>query len=154
MKIYFAASISGGRGDQAVYQQLIELLKQHGTVLTEHFGDATLTSAGEDLADCVIHDRDLEWLRSAEVLVAEVTTPSLGVGYEIGRAVEWGKRVICLYRPSPGRRLSGMIAGCAGVVVRRVLRRRAVAGTAARGTGYFLTGAAFFIESTTSLPAS
>ena len=137
--IYFAASISGGRGDQAVYRQIIDLLKQHGTVLTEHFGDATLTSAGEDLADCVIHDRDLEWLRSSDVLVAEVTTPSLGVGYEIGRAVEWGKRVICLYRPSAGRRLSGMIAGCAGVVVREYSDTAQLTGTAARGAGYFLT---------------
>lgn len=117
MTIYFAGSISGGRGDQAVYRQIIDLLKQHGTVLTEHFGDATLTAAGEALDDCVIHDRDLAWLRRADVLVAEVTTPSLGVGYEIGRAVEWGKRVICLHRPSADRRLSGMIAGCAGVVV-------------------------------------
>jgi nucleoside 2-deoxyribosyltransferase len=118
MTIYFAGSISGGRGDQAVYELIIGLLKQHGLVLTEHFGNVSLTSAGEDLADCVIHDRDLEWLRRSDVLVAEVTIPSLGVGYEIGRAVEWGKRVICLYRPSDGRRLSGMIAGCAGVVVR------------------------------------
>lgn len=117
MTIYFAGSISGGRGDQAVYRQIIDLLKQHGTVLTEHFGDASLTSAGEDLDDRAIHDRDLQWLRSADVLVAEVTTPSLGVGYEIGRAVEWGKRVICLYRPAEGKRLSGMIAGCTGVSV-------------------------------------
>lgn len=117
MNIYFAGSISGGRGDQAIYRQIIDLLRQHGTVLTEHCGDASLTSAGEDLADCAIHDRDLEWLRRADVLVAEVTTPSLGVGYEIGRAVEWGKRVICLYRRLDQRRLSGMIAGCAGVAV-------------------------------------
>ena len=118
MTIYFAGSISGGRGDQVVYRQIIDLLKQHGTVLTEHFGEESLTAAGEDLDDCVIHDRDLEWLRRADLVVAEVTTPSLGVGYEIGRAVEWGTRVICLYRPSAERRLSGMIAGCAGVVVR------------------------------------
>ena len=117
MTIYFAASISGGRGDQAVYEQIIELLKQHGTVLTEHFGDASLTAAGESIDDGVIHDRDLDWLRQADVLVAEVTTPSLGVGYEIGRAVEWGTRVVCLHRPSPDRRLSGMIAGCPGAVV-------------------------------------
>ena len=119
MKIYFAASISGGRGDQAIYAQIIDLLKQHGTVLTEHFGDASLTSAGESLADREIHDRDIDWLRQADVLVAEVTTPSLGVGYEIGRAVEWGTRIVCLYRPSEGRRLSGMIAGCEGITVHK-----------------------------------
>ena len=117
MTIYFAGSISGGRGDQAIYSQIIELLKQHGTVLTEQFGQSSLTSVGENLADRDIHDRDLAWLRKADVLVAEVTTPSLGVGYEIGRAVEWGKPVICLYRQSPERRLSGMIAGCAGITV-------------------------------------
>ena len=115
MTIYFAASISGGRGDQAIYQQIIDVLKLHGSVLTEHFGSATLTSAGESLADREIHDRDLEWLRQADVLVAEVSTPSLGVGYEIGRAVEWRKRIVCLHRPSAGRRLSGMIAGSDGV---------------------------------------
>ena len=115
--IYFAASIRGGRGDQAIYRHIIELLEQHGTVLTEHFGDPSLTAAGENLDDRRIHDRDLDWLRSADVLVAEVTTPSLGVGYEIGRAVEWGKRIVCLYRPSQGRTLSGMIGGCSGVAV-------------------------------------
>ena len=112
MRIYFAGSIRGGRADEALYLDIIDRLQDYGTVLTEHVGDASLEEGGENTADCDIHDRDLDWLRSADVLVAEVTTPSLGVGYEIGRAVEWGKRVICLYRPSDGKRLSGMIAGC------------------------------------------
>ena len=119
MTIYFAGSISGGRGDQGIYLQIIQMLGAHGTVLTEHFGDPNLTAAGESLADRDIHDRDIAWLRQADVLVAEVTTPSLGVGYEIGRAVEWGTRVICLHRPAEGRRLSGMIAGCNAVEVYR-----------------------------------
>lgn len=112
MTIYFAGAIRGGRGDQALYLDIIDRLQDYGTVLTEHVGDANLVEGSENAADCDIHDRDLDWLRSADVLVAEVTTPSLGVGYEIGRAVEWGTRVICLYRPSDGKRLSGMIAGC------------------------------------------
>ncbi|MBM3807894.1 MAG: nucleoside 2-deoxyribosyltransferase [Acidimicrobiia bacterium] len=112
MTIYFAGSIRGGRNDRALYQQIIALLRRHGTVLTEHIGNQKLTASGESMTDAEIHDRDLEWLRRADVLVAEVTTPSLGVGYEIGRAVEWGTRVIGLYRPSPGRQVSGMIAGC------------------------------------------
>ena len=123
MIIYFAGAIRGGRADQALYLQIIELLRGHGTVLTEHIGAATLTPSGEELSDAFIHDRDLDWLRSADVLVAEVTTPSLGVGYEIGRSIEWGKPVLCLYRPGEGRRLSGMIAGCHAAIV-RVPRRR------------------------------
>ena len=36
-------------------------------------------------------------------LVAEVTQPSLGVGYELGRAVAMGKKILCLYRPQSDR---------------------------------------------------
>lgn len=113
MKIYFAGSIRGGREDAALYIQLIETLQNYGEVLTEHIGDPKLTSLGDDgPSDRFIHDRDLEWLQAADVLVAEVTSVSMGVGYEIGRAVETGKPVLCLFRPDAGKNLSAMIAGC------------------------------------------
>jgi len=113
MKIYFAGSIRGGREDAGLYLQIINYLKIKGAVLTEHIGDPSLTSTGDDGPnDRFIHDRDLEWLQSADVLVAEVTTVSMGVGYEIGRAVEEGKKVLCLFRPQSGNNLSAMISGC------------------------------------------
>jgi len=113
MKIYFAGSIRGGREDAALYLQIIEYLKSFGEVLTEHVGDPKLTALGDDgPSDQYIHDRDLDWLQSADVLVAEVTSVSMGVGYEIGRAVESGKKVLCLFRPDSGKNLSAMIAGC------------------------------------------
>jgi len=118
MNIYFAASIRGGRDDWASYLEIVKQLRDYGNVLTEHVGDVELSAVGEDLGDDKIHDRDLGWLRDADYLVAEVTTPSLGVGYEIGKATEWGKPVLCLYRPTEGRKLSGMIAGCGGVSLR------------------------------------
>ena len=83
-------------------------------MLTEHVG---APRAEEALGETEVHDRDLKWLREADVLVAEVTTPSLGVGYEIALAESWGKPVLCLFRPESGRRLSAMIAGAAGVRV-------------------------------------
>jgi nucleoside 2-deoxyribosyltransferase len=112
MKIYFAGSIRGGRGDAARYQQIIALLRGHGEVLTEHVGDADLTAVGEDgPSDVAIYERDMVWLTEADVVVAEVTIPSHGVGYEIARAEGLGKPVLCLYRPGTGRRLSAMLAG-------------------------------------------
>ncbi|MDD3420831.1 MAG: nucleoside 2-deoxyribosyltransferase [Methanocellales archaeon] len=112
MKIYFAGSIRGGRDDADLYLQIIGHLKKYGEVLTEHVGDKNLALLGEDgVEDDYIHNRDLEWFLQSNVVVAEVTTPSLGVGYEIGRAVENQKRVLCLYRPQDGKRLSAMIAG-------------------------------------------
>lgn len=116
--IYFAGAIRGGREDAALYHEIATLLGQYGRVLTEHIGDATLSSSGEILDDTFIHDRDLEWLVESEALVAEVTTPSLGVGYEIGKATEWGKPVLCLFRPASGRVLSAMIAGSNGITLR------------------------------------
>lgn len=118
MKIYFAASIRGGRDDWASYLEIVKQLREYGEVLTEHIGDAELSATGEDIRDRDIHDRDLGWLKSSDCLVAEVTTPSLGVGYEIGKATEWGKLVLCLYRPAEGRSLSAMIAGSDGVTLK------------------------------------
>ena len=112
MNIYFAGSIRGGRDDAALYQRLIALLSEHGTVLTEHVGSEGLTPMGEEtLSDEDIYTRDMVWLTNADAVVAEVTLPSHGVGYEIGQAEAMGKPVLCIYRPSAGRQLSAMLAG-------------------------------------------
>ena len=111
MKIYFAGSIRGGRNDAEIYSQIIEFLKRYGKVLTEHVGKKDLNSMGESaLSDKQIHDRDIRWLLESDLMVAEVTNPSLGVGYEIGRAIEAEKKIICLYRESD-KKLSAMISG-------------------------------------------
>ena len=113
MKIYFAGSIRGGRDDAAIYLELVEELARHGEVLTEHVA----TIGEEDLSDDQIYARDLDWLTSCDTVVAEVTTPSLGVGWEIGVAQERGIPVLCLFRPGGDRRLSAMLSGNPGVTV-------------------------------------
>ena len=119
MKIYFAGSISGGRGDVDLYGQIIEHLKNYGEVLTEFIGEQSLSGMGEEHnSDKHIHDRDIKWLLSSDIIVAEVTTPSLGVGYEIGRALENGKKILALYRNIEGKRISAMIKGAEGVVAK------------------------------------
>ena len=118
MKIYFAGSIRSGRQDAALYYEIVQQLKTYGEVFTEHIGDTELGVLGQDIGDGKIHDRDLGWLKESDYLVAEVTTPSLGVGYEIGKATEWGKPVLCLYRPAEGRALSAMISGSNAVTLK------------------------------------
>ena len=75
MKIYFAGSIRGGRQDAALYYEIVRQLRKYGEVLTEHVGDTELGVLGQDIGDRNIHDRDLEWLRNSDYLVAEVTNP-------------------------------------------------------------------------------
>ena len=112
MRIYFAGSIRGGRDDADLYLRIIEYLKNFGEVLTEHVGDNSLTASGESVMDDVsIHDRDMNWLKDSDIIVAEVTNPSLGVGYEIGRAIEYNKKILCLYREIDNKKLSAMISG-------------------------------------------
>jgi nucleoside 2-deoxyribosyltransferase len=118
MKIYFAGSIRGGRDDKEIYLSLIEKLQTFGTVLTEHIGDQTLTDQGEYTRTIFdIYERDMEWLREADVIVAEVTTPSLGVGYEVGQAESMKKPIVCLYRKIEGKSLSAMISGNSYITV-------------------------------------
>ena len=119
MNIYFAGSIRGGREDKELYEKIITLLSKFGTVLTEHVGNKNLSALGEDgPSDIYIHQRDMKWLKKADVIIAEVTTASLGVGYEIAKAEEWNKKILCLYRPTKDKRLSAMIAGSNKVVLK------------------------------------
>ena len=116
MKVYFAGSIRGGREDVKLYAEIIKYLRKYGEVLTEHVADENLADLGErNLSDQEIHDRDLDWLTQSDVIVAEVTAPSLGVGYEIRAAVDQKKKVLCLYRLQKDKSLSAMISGCATV---------------------------------------
>lgn len=110
-KIYFCGSIRGGREDQGLYFQLIEFLKTKGEVLTEHIGDRDV-SADHNKTDREIYLRDMEWLGKADLVVAEVSTPSLGVGFEIARALHQDKRILCLSQSKKNSRLSAMISGC------------------------------------------
>lgn len=71
----------------------------------------------KSFSDQEIYERDIEWLKESDVLVAEVSTPSLGVGYEISYAVQNNKDVLCLYREGSEKELSAMINGCSDLTV-------------------------------------
>lgn len=118
MAIYFAAAIRAGRDDEPIYRRIVERLREFGQVHSEYAMATGRPGSSRRRGDRAIHDRDLQWLRGSDFLVAEVTTPSLGVGYEIGKATEWGIPVLALFRPDAGRSLSAMIAGGADIMVR------------------------------------
>ena len=116
MNIYFCGSIRGGRDLAATYEKMIALLGEYGKVLTEHLGsDEVIENKDLVLTDRQIHDRDLQWIVESDLLIAEVTVPSLGVGYEIGRAIEMGKPVLCLFKSGSEFTISAMITGSDGV---------------------------------------
>ena len=111
MNIYFCGSIRGGRQDASRYASMIRRLSLYGTVLTEHVGDSSLTDLGGDGTNEYIYERDTAWLRESDILIAECTTPSLGVGYELAYGEAHGKPVHIFYGGDDPRRLSAMLAG-------------------------------------------
>lgn len=114
MKIYFAAAIRGAKEPIAVetYRSLIAYLQNYGSVLTEHIANPEIFTEGEtDFSDSYIYERDINWLLSADLVVAEVSYPSLGVGFEIATAVEHNKKILCLKRKDC-KKISAMISGC------------------------------------------
>lgn len=109
LKIYFGGSIKGGRSKVEDYKKIVDYLKNIGTVLDEHVADPNLQSSGESITSTEIYNRDVSWINECDILIAEVTVPSLGVGYEIGYAESLNKRIICLYQNDES--ISAMIKG-------------------------------------------
>lgn len=110
-KIYFAGSIRGGRVDADLYRRIIQFMQQTDTVLTEHVGSSNLilNEQGRE-RDARIYDQDTAWLRQSDLLIAECTCPSLGVGYELAYAEHRGIPCHIFYDKTKAQ-LSAMLTG-------------------------------------------
>jgi 2'-deoxynucleoside 5'-phosphate N-hydrolase len=110
MRIYFCGAILGGRDHLAVYQHMVGLLQLRGhEVLTAHVASPHVLEEERALTAREVFARDECWIRESDIMIAEISTPSLGVGYEIGRGLQLGMPVLCLHRA--GLAVSRMISG-------------------------------------------
>jgi 2'-deoxynucleoside 5'-phosphate N-hydrolase len=110
MNIYFSCSITGGRKDEEVYQALVNyLLENHHAVPTAHLSGSDVLDLEAVALPQEVYLRDVAWVHGCDAVVAEVSTPSHGVGYEIALALSLGKPVLCCYRS--GMKVSKMITG-------------------------------------------
>ncbi len=109
-KIYFAGSIRGGRIDAELYSRLIKHMQKDNIVLTEHIGNPHLNLMEQGKRDIDIYDEDTAWLRESDIVIAECTCPSLGVGYEMAYAEKIGKPCHIFYDRTKTQ-LSAMLTG-------------------------------------------
>jgi nucleoside 2-deoxyribosyltransferase len=110
MNIYFACSITGGRDDEQAYQSIVGALVSDGHVVpTASLADPKVLGFEKVIAPVDVYQRDVAWIEGCDLLVAEVSTPSHGVGFEISYALSIGKHVFCLHREEV--RVSKMITG-------------------------------------------
>jgi nucleoside 2-deoxyribosyltransferase len=110
MNIYFSCSLTGGRRDESVYKSIVDHLLAIGhDVPTAHLAHPEVMDL-ERVADArEVYERDMAWIDGCDMLIAEVSTPSHGVGYEIAVALMREIPVLCCYRESEP--VSKMITG-------------------------------------------
>ena len=116
MRIYLACTVRGDRGGVRAGRAICERLQQHGhEVLTTHLLAADVDAAESRLSEDEVFRRDIDWLSRCEVLVAEASGSSYGVGFEVGyvlgRAASTGQRVVLLYDAARRHTISRLIIG-------------------------------------------
>ena len=110
MNIYFACSITGGRQYESTYQALTQFLLDEGHgVPTAHLAESNILDLEKVVRPSDVYARDVNWIQTSDILLAEVSVPSHGVGYEIGYALGLRKPVICIH--DADRAVSKMITG-------------------------------------------
>lgn len=110
MNVYFSCSLTGGRSDEAIYGAIVaHLLRRGHEVPTAHLAEPEVMELERTVDPAEVYARDTAWIDGCDAVVAEVSTPSHGVGYEIAYALGRGKPVLCCYRR--GARVSKMILG-------------------------------------------
>jgi nucleoside 2-deoxyribosyltransferase len=116
MRIYLACTVRGDRGAIEGLRSLVAALESAGhTILTKHLLDEDVERAEAALTERAVYERDIEWLEACDVLIADASGSSFGVGFEVGyvlgRADRTNQRVLLLYRRDRRDRISRMIVG-------------------------------------------
>jgi nucleoside 2-deoxyribosyltransferase len=116
MKIYLACTVRGDRGAVNAARRIRARLEAAGhEVLTGHLLEDDVEQTESRLSNAQVFERDLAWLAACDVLVAEASGSSYGVGFEVGyvlaRAEASGQRVLLLYDAARRQAVSRMISG-------------------------------------------
>ena len=116
MQIYLACTVRGDRSAVAGLRMLVASLERSGhTVLTKHLLDDNVDGAESALTERAVYERDIAWLETCDVLIADGTGSSFGVGFEVGyvlgRSDGTGQRVVLLYRADRRDQISRLIVG-------------------------------------------
>ena len=110
MIIYCAGPIRGDATYQQFYIKIIDFVESLGhTVLTELSSKFNSTVP---LTDKQTYKRDLKWVDGSKIMIAEVSGPSLGVGFEISYAIFQRKLPVLAIHSSEVQNISAMISGC------------------------------------------
>jgi len=95
MKIYLSGAIRGGRELKDTYKTILTHLQSKGhVVLDDHVAASNVFEIEEIISETEIFNQDIRWLKESDGVIAEVSLPSLGVGYEIAYALDYLKKPV------------------------------------------------------------
>lgn len=110
MNIYFSCSLTGGRADEATYGAIVDHLLSSGhEIPTAHLASPEVMELERIVDPLEVYQRDIDWIKGCDAMIAEVSTPSHGVGYEIAFALSLNKPVLCCFQED--KAVSKMITG-------------------------------------------
>jgi hypothetical protein len=110
MIIYCAGPIKGDTTHQIYFKNIIKYVEQLGhSVLS---GMSEKFSSTIPLTEKQIYKRDLKWIDGSRVMIAEISSPSLGVGFEIAYGIFERKLPVLAVHYSETDKISAMILGC------------------------------------------
>lgn len=105
MKVFFSASILGRDKFDGNYRAIVDDLRERGfKVQAGHVLNLDEKKLAEvsDKYRIEYYKKLIKWISEADIVVAEVSNPSVSIGHEISIALEKGKNVIALSSVSRG----------------------------------------------------
>ena len=110
MIVYCAGAIKGDSSYRESYQEIINFVKQEGhTALSEVNPDFHSTFP---LNIKQVFQRDIKWIEKSTLMIAEISGPSLGVGFEIAYALYMREIPVLAVYDAEVENVSAMITGC------------------------------------------
>src|SRR4051794_39401498 len=111
MLIYLACTVRGDRVAVEAVRALCARLEDEGhTVPTKHLLADDVEAKERALTARAVYERDIAWLDRCDVLVADASGSSYGVGFEVGyilgRSAGTNQRVVVLYQADREDRIS------------------------------------------------
>jgi 2'-deoxynucleoside 5'-phosphate N-hydrolase len=113
VRIYFGFTVAGDRSSIETARGVVRLLGALGhDVLTRHLVSDNASEMDRSIGPRDVYRRDMAWLDGCELLIAEVSGSSFGVGFEVGYLLgSTTKKAILLYRRELEGKVSLLITG-------------------------------------------